>query len=498
MMHAKNHITGHAADPVILVQQGDDLSSMGQRDAAAHCYRQALEIAPRMVAALVGLGRVQIADGDTKDALRTLRQAQTLNPGRPDILVSMGNCCVSLDMPEQARTLYREARDMQPAEPAVALPFVRILVEQGATDDARRVLLGIGDVTDPADHDEYRMFAAQLGVDAPTTIKPMWRDSFKKILVIAEQQNFVKNLAEHWSQTAEVRMCDGTDKSELLRQMQWCDLTWSDWCDQLLAEATVVSADCPIVARCHRYEVFSEYPMAIQWDRVRHIVFVADVIAQTFREFYQGKLPKAFRMPHTVVHNGVQFENYSLNEQKIYGKKVAYVGYLKAQKNPSLMLQCFKAIHRHDPGYTFHIAGFHQELVHENYWTDMVRRLDIPVVIDGWVDDVAGWLADKDYIISASISESFQYSIAESMALGLLPLVHTWKECETFYPGDALFRTADECVRILKIYEQTDQRQRARRNRRWLEERFTFERQAAGVDAVLNRVAEDVKTKNGM
>jgi hypothetical protein len=82
------------------------------------------------------------------------------------------------------------------------------------------------------------------------------------------------------------------------------------------------------------------------------------------------------------------------------------------------------------------------------------------------------WYADKGYVISTSLFESFHYSIAEGMASGLLPLIHHWYGADFLYPRELLFSDPDDCLRLLKHHEQSDWNDAVQANRTWIESRY--------------------------
>jgi glycosyltransferase involved in cell wall biosynthesis len=72
------------------------------------------------------------------------------------------------------------------------------------------------------------------------------------------------------------------------------------------------------------------------------------------------------------------------------------------------------------------------------------------LIFDGWQKDVATWLEDKHYLVSASIVEGHPVSVLEAMARGLKPVIHVYPGCRDCFPAEYLWRTLDEfCERIL-------------------------------------------------
>lgn len=119
-------------------------------------------------------------------------------------------------------------------------------------------------------------------------------------------------------------------------------------------------------------------------------------------------------------------------------------------------MQCLKKIYDYDRGYSFQIAGSFQDPEIEIYFKHMMKEMDIPVAFYGWLCNIPEWLKDKDYLVSSSISEGFSYGIVEGIGSGLLPLIHNWLGSDRIYPRECLYLTSNDCLDILKHYEQID------------------------------------------
>ena len=74
--------------------------------------------------------------------------------------------------------------------------------------------------------------------------------------------------------------------------------------------------------------------------------------------------------------------------------------------------------------------------------------------MDG-VDDISAWLDNKQYLVSASVHESFGYSIAEAMARGIKPLIHHFCGASEIWPEDLLFTTPSDFIKKLLDQEYT-------------------------------------------
>ena len=118
-------------------------------------------------------------------------------------------------------------------------------------------------------------------------------------------ETFIKPIAEHFSINYNVRTCYSNNISDITSVVDWCDLVWIEWCNELATEITnkiPTLADKKVVVRLHSYEALSGYVKGVNWNVVDSLVFVAEHIKDIVIKSYP-KLPE-FTDIH-VVPNGV-------------------------------------------------------------------------------------------------------------------------------------------------------------------------------------------------
>jgi len=192
-----------------------------------------------------------------------------------------------------------------------------------------------------------------------------------------------------------------------------------------------------------------------------------------------------------VICNGVDLDRFAPPKDKQRSRKIASVGYINYKKNPSLLLYCFKKIYEYDPSYSLYIAGTHQDARIALYFENFLKRHPLPIHFDGWVDDMPAWYADKGYVISTSLFESFHYSIAEGMASGLLPLVHDWYGADYLYPQEYLFSDPDDCLRLLRELETRDYVMALDMTRRFIEKHYSSREKTREIADLLDEVLKE-------
>lgn len=300
----------------------------------------------------------------------------------------------------------------------------------------------------------------------------------------AGEDTFLRDIIVNLRKDYDIKFFQKGDVNEFHQLMHDTDVAWIEWCDSLAVYAAQSPSMCPIICRLHSYEMFTELPSKVDWNRITKLVFVSKVV----HDYVMGKF-KIRPDIATIINNGVNIDKFKIPANKKYNKRVVYSGYLNYKKGPALLLQVFKKIYDHDPSFEFFIAGEHQDARIHLYYQSMELRMPFKINFSGWVQDMPKYLEDKDYIISTSLFESFQYSIAEGMAQGLIPLVHHWLGSDEIYPKDNLFLYPEECVDIIKKFESEKDKNAIRNTmRKHIVDNYSFDKQIKSIRELIESV----------
>lgn len=323
------------------------------------------------------------------------------------------------------------------------------------------------------------------------TNAPVAEVSGLRILFLAQHTMFIGDIVARLAKKNQVTVSAERQPGKLRELIAQADLVWLEWCDDTAIAVSRLPKTCPIVCRLHSYELFNDWPSKVDWSAIDHLILVSESVQELLATWHRVVVPQS------VIHNGVDCTRFSVPAGKKRTKKIASVGYINYKKNPALLLHAFRAIHQYDPSYTLHIAGEHQDPRIALYFDNYLRRHPLPVVFDGWVEQMPEWYADKSYVMSTSLFESFHYSIAEGMASGLLPLVHDWYGADRLYPPETLFADPSDCLSLLKRYETADQSELIRRHRAWIETKYDHHQQTARIESLLATVVAGRRTAGG-
>jgi len=456
-------------------------------------------------------GEALLAQNRPKDALKIFRENLDHEAAQHDVYYLMAQACSDLEMYDQSLAFLLEAHTLDPQNSRnnekIALHYYKTSDHHEAYKYFKKI--GIRSIDSVDSLNSYALCAEKVGnnsdcmealerslrldsqqhkveerlQDIRRRITGKHTSDRKRISFFTTNDLFLRNIKAHLEKKYVISQFSGSTISAIAGMMQESEVSWFEWCDNLIVRASKLPKYGKTICRLHRYEAFTDMPAKVNWNNVDHLICVSKYMAEFVREKFD------IQIPITVVKHGLDLQRFAPPENKTYGKNLAYVGFVKMQKGPELLAQCFAKIHSYDPEYRFHIAG-HFDPVIERYFNHLCEELSIPVQYHGWVEDIASWLHDKDYIISSSMSESFQFSVIEGISSGLMPLVHNWPGSNEFYQKETMFNTVDECLALLQQYEKSDKNIIASENRKLMAEKFSLDTQFKAIDDVIDLYLE--------
>lgn len=310
----------------------------------------------------------------------------------------------------------------------------------------------------------------------------------KKIAFFVKQgmDGFLGDIVDGLSDDYEIKKVIVTDYKQIDEGMQWADICWFEWCDELVAYGSKhnLHEDKEIICRLHSYEAFTEYPYDVNWDSVDRIIFVGENIRKFVIDKYKIDENKT-----VVIPNGVNVNKYTFKEREP-GYNIAYVGYINYKKGPMLLLHTFKAIYDKDHRYKLYIAGQFQDDRDVLYFQQMIKEFGIErnVCYEGWQDNLDKWLEDKNYILCTSILESQNMSVMQAMYKGIKPIIHNFVGAKIIYPEEYVWNTIDEAVKMLK-----DNSYNSKEYFDFIQNNYSIENELSALKELLTNVKIDEK-----
>lgn len=277
-----------------------------------------------------------------------------------------------------------------------------------------------------------------------------FRDKSKIVFFVKDgMNNFFEDIIEGLSNEYWVRKISVYDYKQIDVGMEWADVCWFEWCDELMVYGSrlQIAYNKKIICRLHRYEAFSDYTRKVNWNSVDKVIFVANHIKETVLR--KVDIPE---YKCEVVYNGINSDKFVFTERK-KGFNLAWIGYVNLRKNPMLVLQYFNELVKKDGRYMLHIAGPFQDEALEQYFHDMITRLKLEnnVVLYGFMPnkEINGWLKDKNYLVTGSIAEGHPVGVMEAMSCGLKPVIHYYPGVEDQHPAKYVYYDLDDFIRII-------------------------------------------------
>ncbi|MCM1989258.1 glycosyltransferase [Oceanirhabdus seepicola] len=306
----------------------------------------------------------------------------------------------------------------------------------------------------------------------------------KKIIffVIPKGDSFIDYIIKGLSEEYETKKVIVTDLKQIDEGMDWADICWFEWCDQLVIYGSKLelAQEKKIICRLHSYEALTNNVTRVNWDNVDKLIFVAEHIRNIVLSKVSINKEKTI-----VIPNGIDLDKYNFKERE-KGFNIAYVGYINHKKGPMLLLHTFKAIYDKDNRYKLYIAGAFQDERYLLYFQHMIREMGLQnsVIYEGWQKDIDKWLENKNYILCTSVLESQNMSVMQGMSKGIKPLIHNFVGAKGIYPEEYIWNTIEEAVKMISNNNYSSK------------EYMEFVQKEYTCDAQINKLLDMVKDLN--
>ncbi|OPJ58350.1 glycosyltransferase [Clostridium oryzae] len=260
--------------------------------------------------------------------------------------------------------------------------------------------------------------------------------------------SFLGDIIESLTEKYEIKKIVVKEYRQIDEGMNWADICWFEWCDDLVAYGSKVdlAKAKKIICRLHSYEAFTDYISNVNWRNVDNLI----VICKHIKDFIVENFNIDEEMI-SVIPNGIDETKWRF-EKKTKGFNIAYVGYINYKKGPMLLLHTFKAIYDKDSRYKLYIAGAFQDSRDVLYYNQMIRELGLQnnIIYEGWQKDLDNWLEDKAYILCTSVLESQNLSVMQAMCKGIKPIVHNFVGAKNVYDKKYIWNTIDDAVSMIE------------------------------------------------
>lgn len=229
------------------------------------------------------------------------------------------------------------------------------------------------------------------------------------------------------------------------RKASEADVIFCEWADHNAIAVSHFETDAQKILRVHSYEVYNEhFRNQIDWKAFDKIIFVADHVAQYLINALGSDSEEALHIAKVgeTIHNWVDFDRFSIPDEKENNNKIAYAGHFNETKGIRLMLQVAREL----PHYEFHLAGKWQQ---EDLKRFALESKPKNVFFYDWQENLNQFFADKSYFLSTSLREGCPVALIEAMSAGLKPLIYNWIGSKELFDEKYIWSTLEELKRVL-------------------------------------------------
>lgn len=305
----------------------------------------------------------------------------------------------------------------------------------------------------------------------------------RKIVFFVKQglDSFLGEIINALSDEYEVKKIIVTQYNQINDGMEWADICWFEWCDELAIYGSKldIAKEKKIVCRLHSYEAFTDYVTQVNWENVNKLICISKYIKNIIVVKTNIRSEKA-----VVIQNGIDIDKYSYKERTT-GFNVAYVGYINYKKGPMLLLHTFKAIYEKDNRYKLYIAGEFQDERYVLYFSQMIKEMGLEnnVIYEGWQSELDKWLEDKNYILCTSLLESQNISVMQGMSKGIKPIIHNFVGAKEIYSHKYVWNSIDDAVNMI-----TEKNYDSQIYRKYIEDNYSLDKQLESTNQLIKNI----------
>ena len=269
--------------------------------------------------------------------------------------------------------------------------------------------------------------------------------------------------------------------------LQWADVVLCEWClGNAVWYSENVSADQRLAIRFHRVERTTDYPAAVDIDRVRRVVFVGPHLLEEAADRYDWPVEKLRLIPNAV-------DVRALRREKLPGSmfNLGMIGFVPAIKRIDRALDILELLRARDRRFRLLVKGqppwvfpwMRQRDEERRMFQEAYRRIESAPLLRGAVSfeehgpNIPAFLRKVGVILSTSDWEGHQVALAEGMASGCVPVILDRPGAREQYDEAWIHNSPDEAAAsIIRLVEsgqfEAEQQRSAEFADRWSLERI--------------------------
>jgi glycosyltransferase involved in cell wall biosynthesis len=318
-------------------------------------------------------------------------------------------------------------------------------------------------------------------------------ESRRRIVIAGHDFKFLSGIpARARAMGAEIREDNwaGHNKHDLEASeelLAWAETILCEWClGNAVWYSENVRGEQRLAIRFHRVERTTDYPAAVDFDRVSAAVFVGPHLLDEAAERYRWPREKLRLIPNAV-------DTRALRREKLPGSafNLGMIGFVPAIKRIDRALDILELLRARDRRFRLIVKGqppwafpwMRQRDEERRMFQEAYRRIDSAPLLRGAVTfeehgpNIPAFLRKVGIIVSTSDYEGHQVAVAEGMASGCVPVILDRPGARQQYDPAWVHDSPDElAAAILRLVEagqfEAEQRRAAEFAERWSLERI--------------------------
>lgn len=288
-------------------------------------------------------------------------------------------------------------------------------------------------------------------------------------------------MRERWNRTGHLHPVP----SQLDEDLRWADTVFVEWGNYPFAWFSFLDLtpySVRTVARIHRFEILTPYPLLARCDAFDEIAFVAP----TVRSFLSAVAPRLSQAGSLrVVPNVHDLAPFTAAAEAAPARRnlhhLVQIGWANPIKGVEFSLDVLERLRRVDDRYTLSLVGPDLEQSATARTAPWARRvqarideLGSGVERTGFRSDIPELLAEAGFLLSSSRAEGTHESVAEAAAAGCIPIVRNWPEMApwggagTIYPPEWIVDDVEQAAATIQALTAEDTHMaEASRRARW-------------------------------
>ena len=119
---------------------------------------------------------------------------------------------------------------------------------------------------------------------------------------------FLNDIYTFIEQRFPVRFFECRDIKQVHEAMKWSDISWFEWCTDLVVEASKLPKVCKTIVRLHRFEAYCDWPAKVRWENIDTLITVGNTFV---KDALLRQVPALdARTRSVVITNGVNLQKY--------------------------------------------------------------------------------------------------------------------------------------------------------------------------------------------